>query len=68
MDLQSLFEFFEQVEKDSKAGKGKLALTENEYKIAQQLLKEVKRRLEYLIAGFFGLFNSRSQCYDFGRW
>ncbi|MCX6743560.1 MAG: excinuclease ABC subunit UvrA, partial [Candidatus Parcubacteria bacterium] len=50
MDLQSLFNFFDQVEKDSKAAKGKLALTENEYKIAQQLLKEVKRRLEYLNA------------------
>ncbi len=50
LDLQSLFDFFDQVEKDSKAGKGKLGLNENEYKIAQQLLKEVKRRLEYLNA------------------
>jgi excinuclease ABC subunit A len=48
LDLQSLFEFFDQMEKDSKAAKGKLALTENEYKIATQLIKEVKRRLEYL--------------------
>ena len=48
LDLQSLFNLFDQMEKDSKAGKGKLVLTENEYKIAQQLIKEVKRRLEYL--------------------
>jgi excinuclease ABC subunit A len=50
LDLQSLLDFFEQMEKDSKAGKGILALNENEYKIAMQLIKEVKRRLEYLNA------------------
>ncbi|MCX6739958.1 MAG: excinuclease ABC subunit UvrA [Candidatus Parcubacteria bacterium] len=57
MDLQTLYDFFDLVEKNSKAGlyrteanKGKLNLTENEYKIAQQLIKEVKRRLEYLNA------------------
>ena len=60
LDLQKLLNFFESVEGNSKngsprgAGKGngknKLSLSGNEYKIAQQLIKEIKRRLEYLIA------------------
>ena len=49
LDLQKLLDFFIIVEKDSKSGKGKNALSENEYKIAQQLIKEIKRRLDYLI-------------------
>jgi len=50
MDLQSLVNFFSAMEKDSKAKKGKFALNENEFKIAGQLIREVRRRLEYLIA------------------
>jgi excinuclease ABC subunit A len=49
MDLQSLHDWFVNLEKDSKKVKGKMALTETEYKIAQQLIKEIKRRIEYLI-------------------
>jgi len=49
LDLQKLLDFFMAVEKDSKVNKGKNALSVNEYKIAQQLIKEIKRRLEYMI-------------------
>ena len=49
LDLQKLLDFFTLVEKDSKISKGKNALSANEYKIAQQLIKEIKRRLEYMI-------------------
>ncbi len=49
LNLQAIFDFFAAIEKDAKNGK-KLGLTEKEYKIAEQLIREVKRRLEYLIA------------------
>jgi len=50
LDLQELFNWFSSVEKDEKNNKGSQTLTKTEYKIASQLIKEIKRRLEYLIA------------------
>jgi len=49
LDLKSLFDLFAMVEKDSKDKKGKYALSEKNYKIAEQLIREIKKRLEYLI-------------------
>ncbi|MCX6745988.1 MAG: excinuclease ABC subunit UvrA [Candidatus Parcubacteria bacterium] len=49
LDLKSLFDFFALVEKDSKEKKGKYALSEKDYKIAEQLIREIKKRLVYLI-------------------
>ncbi len=48
LDLQSLKDFFGQMESDSKKGKGDKTLTETQYKISQQLIKEIITRLGYL--------------------
>jgi excinuclease ABC subunit A len=45
ISLENLVELFIDIDKKSKNGKG---LTENEYKIARQVLKEVIRRLDFL--------------------
>jgi excinuclease ABC subunit A len=59
LNLQALLTFFEDIEKNglasAKAGKngknGKtVGLSDNEHKIAAQIIKEIKRRLEHLIA------------------
>ena len=50
LDLQALLNWFLDLEKNSKNSNGKKGLNEREYKIAEQLIKEIKRRLEYLIA------------------
>ncbi len=48
LDLQALFDWFSEIEKKVKSKKK--GLTEKEYKIAEQLICEIKKRLEYLIA------------------
>jgi len=49
LDLENLHQFIQEVEADSQKGKGKYSLPEKEYLIAEQMIKEIKRRLRYLI-------------------
>lgn len=50
MDLQTLYDFFADLEKNGEAGKtGKICLNKKEYEIAHQIVKEIKKRLGYMI-------------------
>lgn len=49
MDLEALLVFFTQLEKDSKGKDKKKGLNENDYKVADAIIKEIKKRTGFLI-------------------